>query len=158
MEGVGYKNIEVSKMQLPPWRWKLVDNIVKTKVSFSLKKFGQIRNIVVRQIGERYEIIDGTEVYHAAKDLGKLELFCYDMGPISDDKAKEVCMSIDLNKNEVDVIKLAKVISSIEMPHSALSSSTPYSEEDLQNLKKLLEFDWGVFIPEEDPTPTLFPM
>lgn len=151
-----YECIEVGKLTLPPWNWKRKDPARSLKIAKSLERFGQLKNIVVRQVGERYEVLDGAEIMVAAKTLNMSHLLAYNLGVLSNDEAKVIAMSVDLNKMEVDILWLAKHLKEVALADTQVASTTPYSEEDLQQIRLLLDFKWGIFDEEENPTPMMF--
>ena len=151
-----YDIVPVENLVVPEWRWKRKDIGVRTRVAISLGRFGQIKTIVVRKKGDNYEVLDGAEVFYAAKSTGIKELFCYVFPEISDDEAKMIAMALDLNRIDCNMIDLSKAIKDIKAPNSSICSITPFSEEDVADIRRLLDFDWNVFNKEEDPTPLLF--
>lgn len=157
IDGTKYEVLRVKSITAPSWRWKRKDLAVKTRIATSLVKFGQIKNIVVRQLhDDTYEVIDGAEVLEALKGMNEERVLCYNLGKISDDDAKLIAMALDLNRIECNMIDLSKAIKNITHSDITLSAISPFSNEDIADIRRLLEFDWSVFTKNEDPTPLMF--
>jgi ParB-like chromosome segregation protein Spo0J len=118
--------VKLSRLKAAPWRLsdKGPDTRETVNVVHSLKKYGQLRPILVRLAADGfYQIIDGHVVAEAAKAAGLDELSCivHDLG---DDAARRVYIHLKLNrtvKNHVEIRKLLAQIGDVELIAEAIS-------------------------------------
>jgi len=139
------------------------------KLKVSIKKLGMLNPLVVRQIGEKYEIIDGEWRYRAAKELGFSNVLCK-IVEVDDEEVKQLLfastihgrhniyetskmikdLSKKLTKEELmacnlDKEKLARKIkyqdsSQIKVLKAKVKKKQMIQEEDSINVKDLKKF------------------
>jgi len=106
-------------------KWNLLKN--------RLKKTGQIIPIVVRKKDSFYEIIDGNKRFKILQELDSKDVLCVDMNKVSDLKAKVLYIELNEIKFDFDVIKFAKLITSItkKIKIDKLITLLPFSKRQL---------------------------
>ncbi len=113
------------------------------RLGMSLEKFGQILPLLVRETEGGYEILNG---YHRFKEMeakGYKEVEVWNMGKVSNSKAKAILLSLEDSKVPLNRLKVAKLVDTVT-DKNALA----YTAEDIQTLKALAGID---FTPEEKP-------
>jgi ParB family chromosome partitioning protein len=113
------------------------------RIKKSITKHGQIDPILVREIDNGYEIVNGFHRYTAAKELGYKELEIKNLGKISDEKAKAIALATEDARVPLDRIMVAEIVKGLIDINPEFTELLPYTEEESQELKQLLEFDWS---------------
>jgi ParB family chromosome partitioning protein len=72
----------------------------------SIKSKGVLEPILVRPLGERYEIIAGERRYRASRNLGLSEIPCIEMN-IGESEAMEVSLIENLQRKDLDIFEEA---------------------------------------------------
>jgi ParB family chromosome partitioning protein len=72
----------------------------------SIKSRGVLEPILIRPIGNKYEIIAGERRYAASKNIGLKELPCIEMN-VSDNEAMEISLIENLQRKDLDVFEEA---------------------------------------------------
>lgn len=116
------------------------------KVVASVRANGLRAPIVVRHAVDGdwtgYEIIDGEQRYRAAVTLGMPQVLIYDEGDMSDGEAQALTIwyQQQVPFDEVLEARLASAIHDL-----GLDIPLPYTEDELERLRKLAHFDWDDF-------------
>ncbi len=114
------------------------------KVKESIEKNGLRLPIVVREISgvEGYEIIDGEQRWRVCKELNFEKVIIYNEGNLNDQRAKELTIWYQ-QQVPFNEILLAKLVT--EMASSYKDLALPFSEEEVLEMKELVNFDWDNF-------------
>lgn len=143
-----YKAVPIDKLVKAAWNYKTDDPALLEKLKANIKRNGQVENLLVRQLPTGfYEVVNGNHRYDALVQLEATEAVVFDLGTISDAQARRIAVETNETKFDTDNIRLAELIKEIRVEFDAdeLAESMPYSEEELENFTKLLEFDWGQY-------------
>jgi len=138
--------IPLSKLTSAPWNYKADNPELAEKLKNNIKRNGQIENIVIRELDTGfYEVVNGNHRLDVLKELKFKEVFAYNMGKITTQSAQRIAIELNESRYEADSIKLAETIREIltEYDIKDLEETTPYSLEDLGEMVKMLDFDWG---------------
>jgi len=126
------------------WNYKTDDEYRQEKLKNNIKRNGQVENIIVRLLSTGfYEIVNGNHRYQALKELGNFpNVHCYNMGVISDSKAKRIAIETNETRFDTDNIKLAQTIKDLqeEFSFEELENTMPYTLDELNNFDNLLSF------------------
>lgn len=136
-------------IKLPNWSFKRKDSEKFKKLRKSIKKHGQIKNIVLRKIdSENYEVIDGKLVFQILKELDKDFIWCTIYKDISNLEAKIIYLQLDFNF-EHDYINTAKAIKKLcnKVYLIDLAKLTNFSVNELKELLELNKFDFERYKP-----------
>lgn len=112
----------------------------------SLRVNGYAQPIMVREKGDKYEVIDGEHRLRAAKELGYQEIYIYNNGQVSDEDAQAMTLFMQ-TQVPFDEIELAPLV--VEL--SKANIELPYSEEQIIDFKNMAEFDFGEGYEEKEP-------
>ncbi len=138
------KELALDEIVSPSWGWREADPVFVHRLERSLQEYGQLRALVVRRVGDKYELVDGRALYVALLVLGKTCAWVVDLGEVSEDRAISAALSLDL-RQETDFVSMAKCINRLE-DQSVIPTSTRITEEDLAYYSVLAEgFDWSKF-------------
>ncbi|MFA6971392.1 MAG: ParB/RepB/Spo0J family partition protein [Gallionella sp.] len=111
-----------------------------TNVRESIRQKGQRLPIVVRQIDDWFEIIDGEQRYDACKELGFTQVIIYNEGVTPDKEARELTVAFQ-QQVPFNEVKLAFLIK--EMVDQYGKIEIPLPEDKIEDLLKLANFDWN---------------
>lgn len=95
------KEIEVSKIKPNRINPNRMPKGTFNKLKISLKKFGQLNPLIVRKIGEEYEIIDGEWRWRASKEIGLNTLLCRIIEANDEEVAKLIFATTIKGKNDM---------------------------------------------------------
>jgi ParB-like chromosome segregation protein Spo0J len=147
------RSVLISKSLLDPNPW----NPNKTKprqqqaIAESLATYSQILDIIVRPIGDRYQIIDGEHRYDELTD----EVYVTVLHGLSDADAKKLTIVLNETRGEADKIELAQLLANLseELEGDELLNALPYEQSELDELVKLAQVDWDNFNSTEKEEP-----
>ncbi len=131
--------VAIERVQPNPWNPKGLDTNEYQRVVLSLRKKGLRQPIVVREIDDYFQIIDGEQRWRGWKELGKHEILIYNEGPdVSDQEAKELTIAYQQQVPFVEV-EFAKLLQ--EMTDEYENLELPIEDNEIQNLIALLNID-----------------
>lgn len=107
----------------------------------SIKTFGLLGAITVRKWGEYYEILGGEHRWRACKELGYTKIPVESVGNMSDSDANTLLIVLNM-QGEKDLEQIAKIVEEL---NSGQQQLLPYSNDELNNLKKLFKFDFSQY-------------
>lgn len=147
LDGITYdvkkvKRVPIAEVRANSWNPKLDDTEEEKKILLSVKENGQRIPIVVRQ-NDGYEIIDGEQRFKACKALGFTEVLVYDEGEMNDNAAKALTIWYQ-QQVPFDKILEAELVNSIN------NALLPYTPEELDNMRQIVEFDWEKVVPDDN--------
>jgi ParB-like chromosome segregation protein Spo0J len=127
--------------------FKINDSKLLKKLENILKKFGQLTPLLVcKGNDDQYKIIDGVRVYTAAINLKMeiLECVVVDVDEVDSHLLKVI---YDQFMFDYDIVNLVEIMHIIMEKYNVyeLEKILPYSEEELNNFKKLFDFDWSQY-------------
>lgn len=139
-----YCILPINKLVKAKWNYKNDDEEKKQKLKNNILKNGQIENIIVRELGDKYEVVNGNHRLDVLLELKKKKVFCYNLGKISTAQAKKIAIETNETKFENDLLKLADLFSDIskEFSITELAETMPFTEKELQNFLELKNFEW----------------
>lgn len=156
MSNENYRTIPITQLVKAPWNYKLDDVELKEKLKANITRNGQIENIVVRLMPDgMYEIVNGNHRFDALIELNIAEVMCYDLGTISDAKAKRIAIELNETRFGSDHLRLAETVVSLkeEFSFEELETSLPFSMEDLTEFEKVIQWDWSQYAKDNPPAP-----
>jgi hypothetical protein len=108
---------------------------VFSKLIESIRENGFVDPIIVRQKGERYEVIGGAHRLRAAKELSMPEVPAINIGVVSDMAAHKLLIILNETKGSSDQDGLAALIASIrEEGGDEAIQTLPYTDAQLADL------------------------
>jgi len=143
-----FKEIALDKIATADWNYKTDDPVLLEKLVNNIKTNGQIENLLVRKLETGfYQCVNGNHRIAALNKLGIKTAVCYDLGDISDYQAKRIAIETNETKFETDQVKLAELIDELNSKYSIeeLSQTMPYTGEEIQAFKDMLDFDFSEY-------------
>ena len=142
----------ISSLVPSSWNPNIVSPDNEEKLRNSLQRHGFFKPALARELPDgSLEIVGGEHRVMAAKSIGYTHVPVVNLGKISDEKAKELCLLDNGRFGNDDTLQLAALLSSLDSIED-LSSFMPYSDADFQSIFSstsiaLDELD----IPDDEP-------
>lgn len=140
---VGQK-IAIDKIEVNPFQpRKNFDEEALLELSESIKQYGVIQPITLREIGEdKYQIISGERRFRASKLAGLTEVPAY-VRETDDDKMLAVALIENIQREDLDAIEIAisyqRLIDELGITHEELSSYVNKQRSTITNFLRLLK-------------------
>ncbi len=112
------------------------------KIKDSIAYHGQIDPLIVREVNDKYELINGYHRWQAMKELGFEKVEIKNLGTISKEEAIKKALSFEELKIPLDVIETAKLIKALKEDQVSLMG-LPYMSEEIENKLKMLDFNFN---------------
>jgi len=140
--------VQINIADLKPAEWNYKTDGTEEqieKLAASIKEDSSAGVLAVREVDGKFEVIDGNHRLKAVKNLKWQKVPCENFGDIS--KAKAIIVSRRRNTQwfEDDTVKYAEIFRDDVLQEYSLDDLEkimPESREDMENLAKLLDFDW----------------
>ena len=102
------ENVSISQIKLPEfyYREKEYDEDIENLV-FSMKQYGLLNPITVRNLGNYFEVVTGVRRYKASKLLGWRKILCHVID-VPDKEAYEISLMSNLQHKQLDPIEEAR--------------------------------------------------
>lgn len=116
-----------------PWNTNVVAPSEMEKLKASLIRHGWVRPVLVRETDFGHEILGGQHRVEAAVELGHEIVPAVNLGPISDQKAKEVGLIDNARYGQDDALGLSELLAELGGAQ-AMAEFLPIGEEELASL------------------------
>jgi len=136
--------LDPSDLQPNAWNPNQMDDFMYQKAVASIRELGFSTPVVVRSRGDYYEIIDGEHRVKAAIELGLDSIPCWNLGDISDVKAKQLTVVLNETRGTADRERLGELLKDLlsSEASSELLEVLPYNRPDFEALLNVPNFDW----------------
>lgn len=126
-----WKWINVSLLDEAPWNYKNADPETQKKLEASMRASGQVENLIVRPVGDRFEVVNGNHRLRVYRKIKRWKrAYCCDIGPVSTAVAIRVAIETNETRFSVDDRKLAAVVASLaESEVKDLASVTRFNQK-----------------------------
>ena len=144
--------MSIDKLVKADWNYKEQDEEQSENLIGNMKRNGQVENIIVRKLETGFfEVVNGNHRLDVMNKLGINNVVVCNRGKLSLAEAQRLAIETNETKFQSDNIKLAEIIKemSLEFKDEDLLKTLPYNEEELNNFKELLSFDWEQYNTEE---------
>jgi hypothetical protein len=109
------KIVAIGDLVPNPWNYNTQPDAMFTKLAESLRTFGFVQPVVVRQDEGAWQIINGEHRWRAAKLLGMTEIPVRDLGVLDDAKAKQLTIILNELGGTPDQVRLAELLRDINL-------------------------------------------
>ncbi len=156
---VNVRVVPIGLIHPNPWNYNEQADWIFERERESIRVNGFLDPVTVRThptIPGHYEVIDGEHRYKAAKLEGLTELPINDLGALSDERAKALCIVLNGTKGDPNRVKLGELLRDLEgmMGRDRLLAEMPYREADIDGMVRALDFSFDEFAaPLDAPTP-----
>lgn len=151
-----FRRVDINKVR--PNNWNPKESIEVNsdnkeryeQIKANIVKKGMYLPIIVRTIGDTYEIIDGYHRWLACKELGYTEIMIWDLGEIKKEEAQGITLdSIYLNISPSEPMT-AQIVKAIQLTNPEAIKLLPFNELQIQEYLQLAEFDFGKYMDEKE--------
>lgn len=142
MPKIGFVSLPVADLVKADWNYKVADEDLKSKLKENIRTNGFIENLIVRELPNgKYEVVNGNHRLDVVKELGLKSVMCYNLGTISDAKAKKIAIETNETKFTANPFELSNLIKEIteEFPLEELLKTFPYTSAELEALAATVE-------------------
>jgi len=162
----------ISKLEPNEWNPNEQSDFIYLREKRSIEKFGFVMPVLVREVGDKLEILDGEHRYRAMREIHaegidifttpekdhkipKGKIAVKNLGVVSDSAAKQLTILMNELHGEADTIKKADLIKGLadEVDFADLAELLPYPEDELKNLIDLADFDWEDYKSGDETRP-----
>lgn len=146
-----YVRLDIEWLFEATWNYKDSDDDLMEKLIKNIHKNDQIENLIVREIGKRYEVVNGNHRLKAMRHLGFTTAMCYNLGEISDHEAKMIALETNETKFHANGIALAELLKELTSIYDIdeMAETLPYTDGEIENYIDLLDHDYGNLGEEE---------
>jgi ParB-like chromosome segregation protein Spo0J len=145
--------VPITILRKAEWNYKKNNPDLLEKLKSNIVKNKQIENIIIRELeDETYEVVNGNHRVDAFVELGIENVMAFNLGKISKEQAQRIAIETNETKFESDTLKLAEIFKELlkTTDIADLEKSMPYSEQEIENMAKLTDFDWDAFNDKDD--------
>lgn len=148
-----WKSLNIEWLFPAKWNYKQNDDDLLAKLMENIRRNDLIQNLIVRQVGNRWEVVNGNHRLLALQELGHPKVMCYDMGQISDADAKRIAIETNETRFNTDNAQLAEILKDLrdDFDISELCTTLPYSVGEVNNIIDLIDFDFNHLDPDVGP-------
>ncbi|SER26523.1 ParB/RepB/Spo0J family partition protein/type I secretion C-terminal target domain (VC_A0849 subclass) [Faunimonas pinastri] len=126
-------SLDPALLRANDWNTNFVSPENETKLDEAIKRFGFFKPIIVREVGDDYEILGGEHRWESAQRLGLKEVPVMNLGPIDDQKAKEISLADNARYGADDTLSLADLLKDIGTADD-LQQFLPYTDADITSI------------------------
>jgi hypothetical protein len=136
------KRVKITDVVPNPWNPNAQSKEMFAKGIQSVKEFGLMGSILVREIAGTYEILDGEHRWKYANELGYTEIDVESLGEIDDSRAKVLTVMLNNLRGKDDIEKRAAIYESLNAGQLQL---LPFTSEEIQHEKELFKFNFSQY-------------
>ena len=100
------ENVSVSQIKLPEFYYREKEDDDIKNLTFSMKQYGLLNPILVRNLSNYFEVVTGIRRYKACKLLGWRKILCHVID-VTDKEAYEISLMSNLQHKQLDPIEEA---------------------------------------------------
>jgi ParB-like chromosome segregation protein Spo0J len=138
---IGPRNVPLDDLVPHPLNSNVMSEDLREKLKAHIKRTGRYPFLVVRPLGQKYQVLDGHHRVAILRDLGHTEARC-DVWDVDDREAKLLLATLNRLEGQDQPIRRAQLIHELlgEMGMEDLAGLLPESDRQLEDLHSLLEF------------------
>lgn len=141
---LGFQQAKIGSLVKADWNYKLENAFLTNQLTSNIQKNGQIESIVVREVKNKLEIVNGNHRLDAFKACEIKEVQVYNLGKIDLNQAKRIAVELNETRFENDETILGKIINDLveEFSMKDIAKTLPFVEQEIASLAEQGDFDW----------------
>ena len=150
-----YDRVPIGRLSPNPWNVNKLDGEMYEKARASIRRFGFIDPVTVRDIeADGIQIIDGEQRWRAAIDEGLEEIDVADLGSMPDETAQQLSIILNELHGTYDPRDMGSLLTRLMAaePLPALAEVLPFTMEQIEELTALPKVDWNTVTPRPPAT------
>ena len=149
---LGYLDVEVKDLVKADWNYKEDDDKLSVKLKKNIQEEGIIQNLIIRELGDKYEVVNGNHRLDVLNELGIEKVHVYNYGDISKEKAMSVAIKTNETSFKTNALKLGETFQELSEVYAIddMADSLPFEKSEIENMIEVLNFDWEKFDEEEE--------
>jgi ParB-like chromosome segregation protein Spo0J len=154
--------VSIDRLVANPWNTNIMTPENEARVQASITRLGMFKPILVREKDDKLEILGGQHRWEVLKKMGKSDVPVFNLGKVSDKKAKEIGLADNAKYGHDDTLALSDLLKELGTIED-MNSFLPYNDDEINAifsassiaLGDLEISDDGVAsLPPERPAPT----
>lgn len=134
---LGWVEVDINDLVPCNWNYKEEDDVLAEKLKNNIKLNGQIENIIVYLLPTGfYAICNGNHRYSVLKELGITKVMTFNLGSISEVKAKRIAIETNETRFKTNQDKLAELINELKID---------FELPELETTLPFTTFEWEGF-------------
>lgn len=135
------KSVPIEKLIPNTWNYNEQSEQMFEIMKENIAAYGMNRPVTVRDLGDRYEIINGFHRWLACKELGYKSILINDLGDVDDNKAKLLVTLLNEIHGEDNPVKLGALLYTIYGGEQweIILKTLPFADEDIENFLKVYQ-------------------
>lgn len=135
-----FEKVDPKLVKPSPWNANVVSHENEEKLRASLDRLGMFKPVILRTLDDgTLECLGGWHRCEQAVELGYDEVPAFNLGQISDEKAKEISLADNARYGIDDTLKLSEIIGDLNV--STLENILPWTNRDIAALTASLSID-----------------
>lgn len=135
-----FQMLDPRLIQPNPWNSNVVSHENEEKLRASIERHGMFKPVLIRELFDgTIQSIGGQHRVEQAIELGYTEVPVINLGPIDDDRAKEISLADNARYGIDDTLKLSEIIGDLDA--NALEKMLPWTTRDIDALTASLSVD-----------------
>ena len=143
---LGFCVVPVEHLIKADWNYKLEDAEMSGKLRENIKRIGLVQYLIIRKLESgKYEVVNGNHRLDILVEGGVQEAIVFNCGEQSREDAIRLAIETNETRYATNEVALAGLIRKIkqENPVEELLKTMPYSEDEIYDFDRLLDFQWG---------------
>jgi hypothetical protein len=136
-----------------PWNPNAMSAEMYAKARASIRRFGFVDPVTVREVADHFQIIDGEHRWRAGLDEGLQTFPCLVLEGVTDDQARELTIILNDTRGEMQEDKLAALIQDLakRRDEARLIELMPYDRSRIEQLRERRQIDWDQIEDRRNP-------
>lgn len=133
---MSFKKLAINQLVKAEWNYKEEDYLLSQKLFNNIKKNGFLINLIVRDLGDKYEVVNGNHRLDVLNSLGVSQIVCYDLGKISELEAKKIAVETNETSFKANKQKVKNIIKEINESFEldVLKETLPFADFELDSI------------------------
>mgnify|MGYP003343481398 CR=1 FL=1 len=147
--------IGLGVLRKAPWNYKGEDTATAHKLKENLKRNGQVKNLIVRELGdETFEVVNGNHRIDQLAAAGTALAYCLNMGEMSELEAQRLALETNELNDPSDPHKLATMLEQVDKAYGRkdVLATLPFNDQQLTAIIQGASLNLDAYTPPPKDT------